>query len=48
MLAIQSKNSELVERILNAPIAANPFYLDCMGKDALAYADEENAKLMSS
>ena len=42
MLAVKSRNNELINTIINAPVAANPFYKDILGRDARAYAIEMN------
>ena len=36
MAAIKSRSAETVSAVLEA--SANPFFKDCLGKDALAYA----------
>ena len=40
MTAIKSRSPETVSSVLEQ--SANPFLKDCMGKDALAYANEMN------
>ena len=40
MAAIKSRSAETVSSVLEQ--SANPFFKDCLGKDALAYATEMN------
>ena len=40
MAAVKSRDEATVAAVLEQ--SANPFYKDCMGKDALAYAKEMN------
>ena len=42
MLAVKSRNEALLKTILNAPVAANPFYRDIFGRSALDCAIEMN------
>ena len=43
MTAIKSRSPETVSSVLEQ--SANPFLKDCMGKDALAYANEMNDQI---
>ena len=40
MAAIKSRNPDIVSAVLEQ--SANPFFKDCLGKDALAYANGMN------
>ena len=43
MSAIKSRSAETVSAVLEQ--SANPFFKDCLGKDALAYAAEMNDQI---